>query len=213
MTTQTTAPEDVREPQTELEFWLIIEDLGGVRWSINHDLADNRPVPSGAESASRAERDMYERQKQLVTQLDPKFGIIFSHEVPYQQQMDGSVAPPAGKRWYWPWYKKMKEQAKRIERQLIICAGCPFSGDREQYRNSYNLSCALAPHSWVSGSPIPHRCMRVVFKDMSQADLLDRIRQDFGRGAVRRFRKMRHALLPNRIQGYAQRIISEESMP
>ena len=129
-----------KQPETEMEYWTIIEGLGGFAWRMNHDLADGRIEDKNG----GIDKDIQEIQKtlaRLVSELKDKFGVIPPNECPKIKSGEKQPRPPRGKKYYWDWYKKMKEIFYRIDYEKIICSACPLSKGLKSMISSGNIPC------------------------------------------------------------------------
>lgn len=115
-----------KQPETEMEYWMAIEGLGGFVWRMNHDLGDGRiDDPNGAIKKSAQETQT--RLEGLAAELSKKFGIILPKDCPQKKFGEKLPPPPKGKRYYWKWYDQMKEEYYRVEYAKMICSACPLS--------------------------------------------------------------------------------------
>lgn len=119
-----------RQPETELEYWAVIEDLGGFTWSINHDIGHGR-IKSSPEIA-RDLLDARNIQELLVSELFVKFGVVHLKDCPRVKFDEKMPEAPSGMKWYWDWYNEMKRKAYELEYNGIICSACPFSKGVEE---------------------------------------------------------------------------------
>lgn len=144
-----------KQPQTELDYWEIIEFLGGFIWRLNHDLAAGRIDDTKGEIAQDIE-DARQLQKRLVNEVGEKFGIILPENCPRVEP--GKEAPPApeGKIYYWDWYHKMKDVVYRADYEKIICSACPFSEGVEMMKIGV-IPCGIF-HGAVYRLNAPYAC-------------------------------------------------------
>jgi hypothetical protein len=193
-----------KQPETELEYFEVIEGLGGFSWRMNHDLADGRiEDPDGKIGAGINE--IQALLEQLVSEVCEKFGVIHPKDCPKRSikdiQNDVPVPPaPEGKKYYWDWYEKQKRESYSKEYGGLICSACPFSEGLErmmtlggqipcgEFRGSiYHLSapyrCEMLENRWGDG--------------WTQEYLFERIRREHGEEALERFRTKLQALQPS----------------
>lgn len=177
-----------KQPETELEYWLAIESLGGFAWRMNHDLADSRiQDPTGGIDREIVEAG--EITTQLVVELGQKFGVIAPKDCP--KVALGQTLPPApeGKIYYQDWYEKMKTEAWRQEYEGIICSACPFSEGAEGMR--VQIPCSLwRGHGSLYNLEAPHSCGMLGKSgfDWTERKLFVEILQQHGVEALDKFR-------------------------
>jgi hypothetical protein len=115
-----------REPKTEVEYWEIIEALGGMIWRTKHNMADGRVEDPNGNLAKEIEVAEQISQR-LITKLGEKFGVIHPKDCPKIDSGQAVPPPPDGKIYYWDWYKKMKKVIYSKDYEEMICSACPFS--------------------------------------------------------------------------------------
>ena len=151
--------EDVeqREPETEEDYWEIIEGLGGLGWRMNHDLADGRPWTAGTEGSVTS---IHSQLESIVLVACLKFGIIHPHQ---------PELTPEGTREYWEWYGGTKAKIFGNEYDRSVCSSCAMSEGKERYDGG-GVPCKLVNgfmrmHIDVATTECPHvhhnqRCAR-----------------------------------------------------
>lgn len=100
---------------TEQELFLLIYNLGGAIWAINHDLADGR-----YESTEGISEWLTEAQAKIECAVDgtQRFGV----SQPRVDPQSGATTE------YWNWYEKMKSWWDGLseEAQLVVVASVDF---------------------------------------------------------------------------------------
>lgn len=181
------AIELLKRPETEREYFNLIEGLGAFLHSTNRGIMKGHIKDALAASSEVAE--MRALQTRLAEELEEKFGVLHVSKSP-KRNTDGTYpAPPEGKRWYWPWYEAMKEQWLRSEYEGEICSACPFS-------SGFNMSFIhRVPCKAIQGSMSrlmrADTCGMVTFRHWSQEQLIGNIRTEVGDDAVEKFEKKR----------------------
>ncbi len=181
----------LKNPETEMEYWGVIEGLGGFAWRMNHDLADGRIE----DKTGGVDKDIQEAQElsaKLVSELKEKFGVIPPEECPKLKL--GEKAPPApeGKIYYWDWYQKMKELYWRVDYEKLICGACPFSkGVEEMIRMGGNIPCGRINGSIYQLRP-SFQCHFTHFRELTPEQLYGEILKKGGEPALISF-KVREA--------------------
>jgi len=186
-----------KQPETELEYWVAIEELGGFVWRMNHDLGDGRiEDPTGKiDQAIASAREISER---LVTELS-RFGVIHPKDCP--EVPLGQKPPPApeGKIYHWDWYKKMKTESYQRAYDGIICSACPFSkGVEHMIALGGVIPCSVF-HGMLYRLRAPHACGMIDgrFNFWTEAMLSKRIRhRKNGKAILAAFRAKRAELTP-----------------
>jgi hypothetical protein len=170
------------QPETELEYWGAIESLGGFIWSTNHGLSHGRiQDPEGKIGKEIVE--VGELSLKLVTELGEKFGIIPPQDCPRPDNDGNYPQPPEGKKYYWPWYREMKDRAWEMEYESMICSACPFSKGAKALQISVPCSKFAGVMFHLRA---PHLCGMLEVGDWSRGHLLASI-ADMGAGMVERF--------------------------
>lgn len=120
----------VKQPETEVEYWEVIEALGGYIWHTNHELGHGRMEPS--DEIEKSLQSAGQLSERLVAEIGEKFGVI--HPKDCLKVEFGQTPPPApdGKKYYWDWYKQMKQEIYRKEYEGLICSACPLSDGLER---------------------------------------------------------------------------------
>lgn len=116
-----------KHPETEMEYWQTIEALGGVAWSLNHDLSDGRIDDDPTCTLDKTIKKAYELSAKLASELSEKFGVIQPKDCPKVEIGQKPPKPPKGKKYYWKWYEKMEKIYYKMSYEKIICSACPFS--------------------------------------------------------------------------------------
>lgn len=134
-------------PKTELEYFELIEHLGGMQWSLNHNLADGRIEDPKGEVASDI-TELHDLLNGLVKELGEKFGVIHPNDCPKRTTkdvMNNVPVPPApkGKVYYWDWYEKQKKVSCQNEYDNMICSACPYSEGVERMMQLGQVPCGL----------------------------------------------------------------------
>lgn len=154
------------QPQTELEYYSVIEELGGMRWSIEHALSHperHSYTDDQRRKGSNEVVDIYNIQAKLVNELKEKFGVV----APNEEVNEGQKA-------YWDWYKEMKVQHNTILYKKDICHLCPFKGNEEYLIHNPNaINCTKINGGGTKRHGI---CSLMFCEDMKYEDLLEMIK-------------------------------------
>jgi hypothetical protein len=175
-------------PETELEYYEIIEGLGGFIWSMNHDLGDGRiEDPEG-----KIDADIEEARQlsdQLVSELDDKFGVIHPRDCPEREIGEKPPPPPDGKTYYWDWYNRMQRISYEKEYEGLICSACPFSLGVEKMLTTRTIPCSQFSGSLYRLRP-PHCCgmLESACGHWTETFLYDRIFSEHGNDALETFK-------------------------
>jgi len=127
--------EDVkqREPETEEDYWEIIEGLGGLNWGMRHSHDYSDGMSQAIASTQKSLED-------VVLEMCLKFGVIHPHQ---------PVLTPEGTREYWEWYRGTKDKILGDEYDRTVCSCCPFAGSKKRHIGGNGASI---PCSFVDGS-------------------------------------------------------------
>lgn len=183
-----------KHPETEQEYWETIEGLGGMSWSLNHDLADGRiDDPKG--EVSQSITDLQGLLETLVGEVCEKFGVIHPKDCP--QRSIGDIAndvpvplAPEGKKYYWDWYHEQKQASYGKDYEGMICSACPFSEGLEKMM----ALGGQVPCSEFRGAlyrlDAPHKCGMISWPGdgWTEEYLYQRIQQEHGDEALERFK-------------------------
>jgi hypothetical protein len=172
-----------QQPETEQEYWEIIEALGAVNHSTRRALSHGRiSDPEGTVVTEVME--IQKIQERLVNELGEKFGILYPGE---RRNTDGTYPPaPEGKRWYWEWYDQYKSTWLQNEYNQHICSACPLSEGIESF--SYRIPCSVFPGMLYNLIPQSHCGMLGTHPgDWTRERLLDEILKKGGEMAVTQF--------------------------
>lgn len=178
-----------KQPVTELEYYGLIEELGGMRWSINHSLSHPERFGFNTEtilSGSNQIEEIYNLQKKLVEELEEKFGVV-----PPGKDV------PEGETPYWDWYHKTKGEYNKMLYSKNVCYLCPFTkGEAENISNPGGMNCNKLSGC---GRKELHHCWRIFLNDITFEQLLIEITQNAGEDMVNKFKKRykSHALIEN----------------
>jgi len=180
-----------KQPKTEMEYWEIIEGLGGFAWRMNHDLGDERITdPTG-----EIDQEILEARKisdKLVNDLDEKFGVIAPKNYPKVEIGQTLPTTPEGKIYYWDWYKKMQKEYYELEYEKIICSACPFSeGVEKMNALGGTIPCSVFPGMVYRLYP-PYACAMIDFSSSNywtEEQLYQEIIKKGGKKALQVFEK------------------------
>jgi hypothetical protein len=175
-----------KEPQTEMEYWEAIESLGGVSFSICHDLADSRIKDPNGDLAKTA-KEASELSERLVSELK-KFGVIHPKDCPKTKTGEKKPRPPKGKKYYWDWYEKMSKAYYKAENEKIICSACPFGPKlHERGASSHHISCDVFS-GIIYKLCIPFECAMVSSDMWGRQRLFQEISKRGGEAALIKFK-------------------------
>ena len=183
------------EPQTELEYWMEIESLGGFIWQMNHDLSHGRiQDPEG-----KIDLDIIKcraRQARLVEEIGEKFGVIHPKDCPRAKSGEEVSPAPEDKVYYWDWYNRMKMEAYKVEYAKIICSACPFCEGAEKMMSlGGTIPCSVFS-GVIYYLSRPYVCAMVGRDngDWTKKDLYREIRKKGGFKTLRLFKKKEREL-------------------
>jgi len=181
-----------KHPETELEYWATIEELGGFIHHMNHGLAHGR-----IKSTVGLEQDIMDARnisEQLVGELFVNFGVVAPKDCPRQKLGEEMPKPPYGFKWYWSWYKEMKENAYREAYDNMICSACPLSKGVEDYLCFYSIPCSEWP-GILSRLPKPYLCAMVGWDYWTEEELMKKILEKGGEEAIQNFKSKKVELI------------------
>lgn len=173
-----------KEPQTEVEYWMIIEALGGYAWAMDHDLADGRIQDPKGEIDKEIE-DARQISIRFVLELGEKFGVIAPKDCPKVKIGEKPPRAPKGKIYYWNWYEKMKKLVYKIEYEKIICSACPFSTGAKNM--GAHIPCGVFP-GILYRLHEPFVCGMITSNLWTREELLQNIRKGGGEVTIVRFK-------------------------
>lgn len=179
-----------KQPETEQEYWAAIESLGSFTHSTYRGFmkghVDGSVLPD-IEAAGTL-------QKRLAEELGVKFNIILPPDSARADAQGNYPPPPEGKRWYWEWYRQMKQQWLQAEYNKQICSACPFSsGDLQIF--SHQIPCQVF-HGSLFRLRAEHRCGMVDCGEWTRTKLLQQIVAKAGTDALAKFKKKEEELTP-----------------
>ncbi|MFA5124668.1 MAG: hypothetical protein WC473_02480 [Patescibacteria group bacterium] len=177
-----------KEPQTEMEYWEMIDGIGGIIWHTNHDISHGR-----YESSPEIEQQLADAQEtieRLASELFDKFGVIHPKDCP--KAAPGEEMPPApeGKIYYWDWYEAKRAEAKKQFYDGIICSACPYSKGLESM-TGFNIPCSL----WsgvLYRLTFPHMC--AMLGDFGEEKFYQMIQKKGGSHVLKAFKEKIAAL-------------------
>lgn len=185
--------EIMKHPETEMEYWEIIEYLGGFIFGRNHDLSDERILdPDGLIDISISEAK--ELQSTLTEELSLKFGVIMPKDCP--KFTVGEAVPPApeNKIYYRDWYHKMEKQACEVEYEKIICSTCPFSEGIEGMTSLRGtIPCSVFP-GVINHLARPFNCAMISSDSWDEVELYDKVIEASGKEGLVKFLEKEMAL-------------------
>jgi hypothetical protein len=176
-----------KQPETEMEYWGIIEELGGFIWSMNHGLAHGR-IQDSSGGIDRDIQDARRISAQLVSELGEKFGVIPPQDCPKVESGQEPPPAPEGKTYYWDWYKKMKELAHSIDYEKIICSACPFGEGVEKMISLGGMIPCGAFRGSLYKLKVPHICGMLTTNIWGEEELRQEIVRKGGEIALVRFK-------------------------
>lgn len=176
-----------KQPETEMEYWGIIEELGGFIFSMEHNLADGRiQDPSGG--IGRDIQDSRQISARLVSELGGKFGVIPPQDYPKVEFGQELPKAPEGKIYYRDWYHKMKKLARSIDYEKIICSACPFSEGIEKMISLGGMIPCGAFVGSLYKLRAPHICGMLTTNVWGEKELRQEIVHKGGEVALVRFK-------------------------
>lgn len=180
-----------KKPETEMEYWEVIDGLGGFIWQMDHDLADGRIE----DKTGGIDKDIQKAQKRsamLVSELKEKFGVIPPEDCPKTKPGEKVPSAPKGKIYYWDWYNKMKDLYWRVDYEKLICSACPFSeGAKEMIKMGGNIPCGKT-NGVIFRLSRPFQCNFITVEGLTPKQLYEEILKKGGEVALTRF-KVREA--------------------
>lgn len=167
------------QPETEIEYYSAIEELGGMRWSIGHALSHpgryGYTKEQGFEGSSEVV-DIYKLQTKLVNELKEKFGVV----PPNEEAKEGQKA-------YWDWYNEMKHKYNVMLYKKDICYLCPFKKDEEAFiHNPMGMNCTKMDGI---GNKDQDKCWIMFCNEVKYEDLLEMIKVESDGSSVDKFNK------------------------
>ncbi|MBT6691299.1 hypothetical protein HOB10_03135 [Candidatus Parcubacteria bacterium] len=139
--------EILEKVETELQYWEIIESIGGFVWRMNHDMGHGR-IEDKDGQVSGDVAFMQRVIEKLVTGLFEKYGVIHPKNCPKVEFGETPPAAPEGTTYYWDWYDLMKQESYSQEYNGMICAACPYSKGLDYFKAlGGNIPCGLFPGS------------------------------------------------------------------
>lgn len=177
------------QPQTEEEYWRVIEDLGAFQFGTNHGLAhESIKDPDGKirESLESA----HTLQQTLAREISEKFGVILPQDYPNKESRDGQPPAPEGKTYYWDWYEAQKRLALTAGYDKIICSACPLSEGLEAYIRAGGERIPCKPFTGTMYKLVfPYSCGMVSPSagDWTRSDLMENIIKEGGLVAANEF--------------------------
>ena len=177
-----------KHPVTEIEYWAIIESLGGFIWRMNHDAADGR-----FQMTKEAEKDLSDARQvmeALVSELFVQFGVVHPNDCPRKNAEGKMPEAPAGMSWYWDWYHKTKMAWNRAEYEKIICSACALCEGAEAFVRGNAIPCAAWKGTLYQLS-MPYQCAMVDSAcswKWKEEQLIAEIRKIGGEEAVLKFK-------------------------
>ena len=193
-------------PESEMEYWKTIEELGGIIWSLNHDLADGRITTDGKIDDELVQ--MQKIQEKLVYELFEKFGVVHPKDCPkaaFGQKMPDA---PFGTRWYGDWYKDMKKESTRLWYENIICSACPYL----EYQEESFIPCKLYSGRLYSLNH-PYQCSVIAHGELKEGEFLIKLRHEHGSEALDRFTNKAVKLLKMHQKKPSKKIKKTEENP
>ncbi len=120
-------------PETENEFFGVIEGLGGVAY-FERRLVNKGEIPHNHKT-NKFISNLSAVQHFVAEKLYEKYNVISPQESPKRGDENAQPAPE-GKIYYWDWYEKTKLSYYKEQHDNIICSGCVFSGGEKQMAHS-----------------------------------------------------------------------------
>lgn len=170
-------------PQTQMEYWVAIEELGGFIWRTNHNFAHGRI--SESEELKQELKEAQEIQKKLVSEIAVKFGVV-GYEGCSQVGQENAPPAPEGQICYWDWYNKMKREVYEEAYNKIICSACALSEGLDEFTSRGKIPCGVFMGSLYRLSQ-PHKC--VMLEHWLRRHLFVEICNKGGEEAVHAFEK------------------------
>jgi len=181
-----------KEPVTEMDYWQLIEGLGGLAWGINHDLADGRIDKDSKDAVITDFNEILELTGKLLSEISEKFGVIRNSNHPSSQQTETLPPLPEGEIYYWDWYKKMKKNFYTEEYSKIICSVCPLSNGLDEMVSRGGAVPCGAIRGSINRLQAPHLCGMLF--DWSREELYYEIEKKGGKRVLSKFQKKEQEL-------------------
>ena len=135
----------LEQVESELQYWEVIEGLGGFIWRMNHDMADGRINDPKGQLGSEV-FFMQQVIESLVCGLFERYGVIHPKDCPKVECGQTPPEAPEGMTYYWDWYQRMKQESYSQEYAGMICAACPYSEGVERFMGlGGTIPCSLFP--------------------------------------------------------------------
>lgn len=176
-----------KHPETELEYWGTIEELGGFMHSMRHGINKGR-IEDKDGGVQKDIQEAYNLQTLLVKEIGEKFGVIHPNECPKVEIGQRLPKAPGGKKYYWSWYKKMQARAWGIQYKGMICSACPYSEGLRRMIALGQVPCGLW-RGYINQLDQPHLCAILNWpgNNMNRDEFLQKMKDEKGPIAVTRF--------------------------
>ena len=167
-------------PQTEEEYWEVINLLGGLMFSIGHS-HDRDP------GAMKGYVEVRDRLEELVSEASKKFNFVN----PYDQSGETSPIEAIS---YQKWFNGMQEKIFSAEHDGILCSSCPNGKEYDGVSVPCEIFGGFLKHDPKSASRCQYvdynRRMNVGAFPSSHFDLISELRRQHGDEAVRKMEEM-----------------------
>ncbi len=168
-------------PETELEYWTMIEELGGFSLGRSYYSIDGG-IRNLSREMSKSNQDAYDLQKKLLAEIEEKFGVIPPEKC------------PNGKIYYWNWYHKIRDYERKVQAWIKkyernICSSCPFSkGVDYMINHDGQIPCGLVNYAFYY-LRTSYACRVIDNGRLTKEELYQKMLSEHGEKAVKLFKK------------------------
>ena len=182
------------QPETESEYWEMIEGLGGLSYNTARGI--RRGHIEETVEIREAMAKWGSLQLKYAEEIAQKFGVIMEGQPP-RSEADTTPAPE-GKKWYWCWFDEMKRKAYSADYEKLICSACPLSeGLDEMIVLGGSIPCSAFTGSMYRLSR-PWVCGMIHCDGWTEEKLLSEIRAKTGDDGVKIYLEKKEALTPKK---------------
>lgn len=176
-----------KQPVTEMDYWKIIEGLGGLIWGISHDLGHDNIAQNNEMEVINERNDAIKITKKLVLELSEKFGVILPEDYPKVKLGETLPPVPEGKIYYRDWYEKRRKDFYTEEYGKIICSACPLSNGLDKMISLGGTIPCGAIRGWINNLQAPYECG--MLSTWSKEELYYEIEKKAGKRILSKFQK------------------------
>ena len=181
-----------KQPETEWEYFLAVEELGYYLQSTRHGLSrDHISDPDGKVAESLLAAQVL--QTSLGQELSEKFGVILPRDCPQVAANEEMPPAPAGKIYYKDWYDKQRTELLRLEFEDCLCSACPFTHGVTGMRSE---QLCKKDRRDIRFGPRRHACPLTTFSPLFTAEELEKkILRKAGKKGLARFQAKQETII------------------